>query len=80
MVGKVEELLSFGGQQSNAWDDLSRISWYRSVSNFLFTFYILRNVLVSNVLDFNPPKKGRGGGNTFCYKVTVLLESIDPRS
>jgi len=59
MVGNVEELLSFGGQQSNAWDDLSGILWYRSVINSNFTFYILGSyVLASNVLDFDPPKKG----------------------
>ena len=40
MVGKVEELLSIGGQQSNAWD-LSGISWSRSVGKFHFIFYIL---------------------------------------
>ena len=57
MVGKVEELLSFGGQQSNAWDDLSGISWYRSVSNFHF-FILWSYVLASNVLDFDPPKRG----------------------
>jgi len=40
MVGEVEELLSFGGLQSNAWDDLLGISWYCSVSNFQFFKYI----------------------------------------